>query len=267
MGTISDQYRDSSRLDARFRLHRDFSTSHQPFPRWVFDQFAFKATTAILDIGCGPGYLWVENRERINHEWEIVLADRSFGMLAEAQKNLPAIGLKVRWLNSDAQALALDERAFDVVVANHMLYHVEDRPGVLAEINRVTKPEGRLYAATNGRAHLLEIRELIERFQLNSSIWTHHNAFSLENGEEQLRGLFERVSCVRFDDSLVVTEVEPIIAYIQSGFTAEELTANAEGLRAITEFIGRQIKEEGGIRIRKETGMFVAEKPLPVWSR
>ena len=263
MGTLSDQYRDSSRLDARFRLHRDFSTSQQPFTRWVFDQFAFTAATSILDIGCGPGYLWVENRERINHEWEIVLADRSFGMLAEAQKNLPDIGLKVRWLNSDAQALALDERAFDVVVANHMLYHVEDRPGVLAEINRVTKPEGRLYAATNGRAHLLEIRELIERFQLNSSIWTHHNAFSLENGEEQLRGLFERVSCVRFDDSLEVTEVEPVMDYIQSGLSSEELAANAKGLQGIRVTHGRQLNEEGVIRIHKETGMFIAEKPLP----
>ncbi len=264
MGTISDQYRDSSRLDARFRLHRDFSTSQHSFPRWVFYQFDFTATTSILDIGCGPGYLWVENRERINHEWEIVLADRSLGMLAEAQKNLQNIGLNVRWLSSDAQALPLDERAFDVVVANHMLYHVEDRPGVLAEISRVMKPEGRLYAATNGRAHLCEIRELIERFQLDSSIWTHHNVFSLENGEEQLRGSFERVSCVRFDDSLDVTEVEPIIDYIQSGLSAEELTANAEGLQAIKVYIGRQIKEEGGIRIRKETGMFIAEKPLPV---
>jgi SAM-dependent methyltransferase len=264
MGTISDQYRDSSRLDARFRLHRDFSTSQHPFLRWVYNQFDFTATISILDIGCGPGYLWVENRERINHEWEIVLADRSFGMLAEAQKNLQKPGLNVRWLNSDAQALPLDERAFDVVVANHMLYHVEDRPGVLAEISRVMKPEGRLYAATNGRAHLCEIRELIKRFHLDSSIWTHHNSFSLENGEEQLRGSFERVSCKRFEDSLDVTEVEPIIAYIHSGLSAEELAANAEGLQAIKAYIGKQINEEGGIRILKETGMFIAEKPLPV---
>ncbi len=264
MGTLSDQYRDSSRLDVRFRLHRDFSTSQQPFTRWVFDKLDFTATTSILDIGCGPGYLWVENRERIHPEGEIALIDRSFGMLVEAHKNLQDIGLKVRWINGDAQVLPLDGCAFDVVVANHMLYHVEDRPGVLAEISRVTKPEGRLYAATNGRAHLLEIRELIERFQINSSIWTHHNAFSLENGEEQLRGFFERVSCVRFDDSLAVTEVEPIIAYIQSGLSPEELAANAEGLQDIQVFIGRQLNEDGVIRIRKETGMFIAEKPLPV---
>ena len=264
MGTLSDQYRDSSRLDARFRLHRDFSTSQQPFTRWVFDKFNITATTSILDIGCGPGYLWEENRERIHPEWEIVLIDRSFGMLVEAHKNLQDSMLKVLWLNSDAQSLPLDRCAFDVVVANHMLYHLENRPRVLAEITRVMKPKGRLFAATNGRAHLLEIRELIERFQINSSIWTHHNAFSLENGEEQLRGSFERVSCVRFDDSLEVTKVEPIIAYIQSGLSAEELAANAEGLQDIQVFIGRQLNEDGVIRIRKETGMFIAEKPLPV---
>ena len=263
MGTLSDQYRDSSRLDARFRLHRDFSTNQQPFPRWVFDKFDFKATTSILDIGCGPGYLWVENRERIHPEWEIVLVDRSFGMLIEAHINLQDIGLNVRWLNSDAQALPLDGTAFDVVVANHMLYHVDDRLGVLAEISRVMKPEGRLFAATNGRAHLREIRELIERFQLDSSIWTHHNAFSLENGEEQLRGFFERASCVRFDDLLEINETAPIMDYIKSGFASEELAANAKGLQDIRAFLGRQLNEDGVIRIHKETGMFIAEKPLP----
>ncbi|TET33877.1 MAG: class I SAM-dependent methyltransferase [Anaerolineales bacterium] len=263
MDILSDQYRDSSRLDARFRLHRDFSTSQKTFPRWVFDKFDFMATTSILDIGCGPGYLWVENRERIHPEWKIVLIDRSFGILVEAHKSLQDIELKVRCLKSDAQALPLDGRIFDVVVANHMLYHVEDRPGVLAEISRVMKTEGRLYAATNGRAHLREIRELIERFQLESSIWTHHNAFSLENGEQQLSGSFERVSCVRFDDSLEVTEVEPIMNYIQSGLPSEELAANAKELQGIREFLGRQINEEGVIRIHKETGMFIAEKPLP----
>ena len=264
MGFIANQYRDSSRLNARFRLHRDFSTSQYPFPHWVFDQLDFNTTTSILDIGCGPGYLWLENRERVHHEWEIVLVDRSFGMLAEAHKNLRFRGLKVGWLNSDARALPLDERVFDVVVANHMLYHVEDRPGVLGEICRVMKPEGLLYAATNGREHLREIRELIERFQLNSSIWAHHDVFSLENGEEQLRDSFERVSCVRFDDSLEITEVEPIMAYIQSGLSSEELATNAKGLQAIEVFIGGQLNEEGVIRIRKETGMFIAEKPHQV---
>lgn len=264
MGFILDQYRDPSRLNARFRLHRDFSTSQRPFPRWVFDQFDFNATTSILDIGCGPGYLWAENRERVHHEWEILLVKRSFGMLAEAQKNLQHRGLNVRCLNSDARVLPFDERVFDIVVANHMLYHVEDRPGVLGEICRVMKPEGCMYAATNGREHLREIRELIEGFDLDSSIWAHHNAFSLENGEEQLRGSFDRVSCVRFDDSLEVTEIEPLMAYIQSGFSSDELATNAKGLQAIQAFIGRQLNEEGIIRIRKETGMFIAEKPRSV---
>lgn len=264
MGFISDQYRDSSRLSARFRLHREFSTSQHSFPHWVFDQFDFEATTSILEIGSGPGYLWVENRERVHHAWEIVLADRSLGMLAEAHKNLQDLGLKVRWINSDAQALPIDECVFDVVVANHMLYHVEDRPGVFGEICRVMKPEGRLFAATNGREHLREIRELIEQFHLKSSIWTHHNAFSLENGEEQLLGSFERVSFARFDDSLEVTDIEPIMAYIQSGLSSDELAANAKGLQAIRKSIGRQLNNDGVIRIRKDTGMFIAEKPHPI---
>ncbi len=52
--------------------------------------------------------------------------------------------------------------------------------------------------------------------------------------------------------------------YIKSGFSSEELAANAKGLQGIQVFIGKQLNEEGVIRIQKETGMFIAEKQLTV---
>ena len=53
--------------------------------------------------------------------------------------------------------LPFEADTFDAVVANHMLYHVPDRAQALAEMQRVLKPGGQVYLATNGLAHLREL--------------------------------------------------------------------------------------------------------------
>jgi ubiquinone/menaquinone biosynthesis C-methylase UbiE len=49
------------------------------------------------------------------------------------------------------------------VIANHILYHVPDQAWALAEMQRVLKPDGVVYLATNGRSHLRELHELEQR--------------------------------------------------------------------------------------------------------
>ena len=66
-----------------------------------------------------------------------------------------------RWMR---KTLDLAGASFNAVVANHMLYHVEDRPQALAEIRRVLKPGGKLFAATNSDSHLAKIRQLLDEF-------------------------------------------------------------------------------------------------------
>ena len=41
----------------------------------------------------------------------------------------------------DAQAIPYGTQRFDIVIANHMLYHVPDRAQAIAEMRRVLKPE------------------------------------------------------------------------------------------------------------------------------
>ena len=45
---------------------------------------------------------------------------------------------------ADVQDLPFPDASFDAVIANHMLFHVEDRPRALGEIVRVLRPDGRL---------------------------------------------------------------------------------------------------------------------------
>jgi ubiquinone/menaquinone biosynthesis C-methylase UbiE len=81
----------------------------------------------------------------------LTLADSSDGMLRAARVSL---GNRVEYVLADVGALPFPDATFDVVVANHMLYHMPDRPRAFAEIQRVLAPAGAFHCSTNGRGHL-----------------------------------------------------------------------------------------------------------------
>ena len=90
----SDQYKDSSNLDARVTLHKRFSTNPYSWMNWVFDSLlTLPEDATVLELGCGPAYLWKENLGRIPSGWRITLSDLSSGMLDVAWRNLKDAGL------------------------------------------------------------------------------------------------------------------------------------------------------------------------------
>jgi SAM-dependent methyltransferase len=160
---LTEQYRDAAKLRARMGLHERFSVNRYGWHRWVFDQLDLPPHDRVLELGGGPAMLWRENGERIPAGWTVVLADLSPGMLQEARRQLRALPLRFALVNLDAQALPFAPASVDAVIANHMLYHVPDRQQVYAEIRRVLRPGGHLYAATNGRDSMRELAELVRR--------------------------------------------------------------------------------------------------------
>jgi len=157
----------------------------------------------------------------------------------------------------DAQAIPFAVASFDVVIANHILYHVPDRQGAISEIRRVLRPGGRFYAATNGAGHLREIDQLIDRFASGPNLRSRRSiGFTLENGTEQLKHQFGRVTLHRFEDGLIVTEAAPLIAYLRSGPLGASIADDRVG--ALTDFVEDEVARTGSIRIGKATGLFEA---------
>ncbi len=228
-----EQYRDDSNLRARMELHRRFSTSPVPWHRWVFDRLELADDARVLEVGCGPAELWRQNRERISDGWRITLVDLSPGMLEAARESL-----------GDVQDLPFANESSDAVIANHMLYHVPDRKRALSEMARVLRRGGRVLASTNGGDHLREIKELY----LHPEPWK----FRLEDSGEELRTVFDDVELERFPDSLEVTEVEPLVAFVRS------MDPGREGLK---ETVRARIEAEGSFHVTKSTGLFRARKP------
>lgn len=254
----SDQYKDSSNLDARVELHRRFSTNPYGWFNWVFDALLkLPADAKILELGCGPGLLWKENAARIPSAWNVTLTDLSSGMLDAAWRNLVVTGRAYHFKELDAQEIPFADETFDAVIANFMLYHVPDLPKALSEIKRVLKPGGKLSAATVGENHMREALDWTQ--QVGGEAFARPSvSFTLENGFDQLASVFSRVTLTHYPDSLKVTEIKPLIAYILSNVPTGDVVASK--LTNVEKELNDELETKGDIFITKDSGLFEAIK-------
>ena len=255
----TEQYKDATNLDARVAIHKGFSTNPYGWYNWVFDTLTkLPADAKILELGCGPAYMWKECSNRIPVGWDITLSDLSSGMLDSAWRNLVVTGRNYKFKEIDAQSIPFEDETFDAVIANFMLYHVPDRPKALLEIKRVLKPGGKLIAATAGINHMKEMMEYLQQVHVSKTWESYANPFTLESGLEQLRLVFSNVTMSRYEDNLHVTEIEPIMAYIRSSMRATELSE--EELANVQRDLEKELMAKGRVFISKDSGLFEALK-------
>ena len=260
---IKDQYRDASNLNARIEIHRRFSTNPYGWTRWLFDIIGAAAGPDVLELGCGPAGLWAQNLSRVPADWRITLTDFSPGMVTEAQRTLGDAAGRFRFEVVDAQSIPFDDDSFDTVIANHMLYHVPDLNKALAEIHRVLRPGGRLYASTIGREHMRELDAWAREFELAPLDGIGLNEmvagrFGLETGEAKLAPWFQPITLHKYEDALRVTEAGPLMAYILSSIPASEAALAADKLAAYARFVENELAEKGSLHITKASGLFEA---------
>ena len=120
-------------------------------------------------------------------------------------------------------------------------------------------------AATNGDDHLHEIDDLVHSIE-PSILFGFSNLkdiriipFSMNNGRELLSASFEKVLKFKFDDELIITEVEPLVQYILSfPGNAREVFASEEKLSELKSTIAERIRKHGAFHVTKSAGLFVA---------
>lgn len=254
----SDQYKDARNLNARIRIHLEFSTNPYGWFRWVFDQYELPSQARILELGCGPGDLWRDNIDRLPAGWEITLSDFSPGMWGQAREKLNPLGRAFQFETIDAQSIPYDNDHFDAVIANHFLYHVPDRARAIAEIRRVLKLDSPLYATTIGEAHLRELPVLLARFdpEIEDYLANQDFPFTLENGAPQISAFFSEVEMQRYPDELHVTDAEILADYMLSSMRVE---LQKDRRPALIHFLEREMAANAGvIVIQKDSGIFWA---------
>ncbi|TAH48206.1 MAG: class I SAM-dependent methyltransferase [Chloroflexota bacterium] len=254
---VKTQYGTSANLDARIALHQNFSTASEHFHDWLFDHVHLPHNARVLEIGCGSGALWERVRGKIPNTWNIILSDFSLGMARTVQEKF--LASRFSFLASDAQSLPFPNESFDGIFANHMLYHIPDMHRALAEIRHVLKRGGTLYAATNGMGHMRELTELTTTVSgVTFTEQTPERLFGLENGAAILEHHFAHVTRDVQANDLRVTEIEPLIAYVNSGLMYKAATRTAQSEQAFRRHVQHAIDTQGAFHITKAVGLFMA---------
>lgn len=255
------QYSGAQNLAARIRLHERFTVNSVGLYQWLFDLLlaAAGSTARVLEVGTGRGDLWLSNRARIPDGWRVTLTDLSDGMLADNRAHLGDLSARFTYRQADAAHLPFDDGAFDLIVANYMLYHVPDLPAAVRELRRVLAPGGVLMAATNGHNHMTEINQVVEQSGLMDGavqlgIMNVRLAFALQDGATALSAAFDDVQRLDFPTELRVTDAQVVLDYVASMLDDGELGALGP-LRTVVE---GHIARDGAFRITKETGVFLA---------
>lgn len=255
---VKQQYKNDNNLAIRCNLHAKHSTNKQGFFPWLFEQYKFSKGDRILELGCGNGGQWQNRIQQLPEDCLLVLSDFSEGMVNIVWEKYSShnnmIAQKV-----DIQNIQFPNDSFDVVIANHMLYHVPDLHKALSEVKRVLKSGGKFYASTNGNGGMRPyLRNAFKQVSPKLDTFTKDFSFNLQNGRETLGQYFANVQRFDFEDSLSITETQDLIDWLKSTITIASYSENdLEGLYDYFEHIRQK---EGSINIPKETGLFISIK-------
>ena len=253
---LNEQYKDASNFNTRLHTIQNLSAQPVDWYPWIFNLIKKRPDSRVLELGCGPGYLWQKNLEKIPPSWDITLSDFSAGMLKDAHHTLSNSGRHFTFQLVDAQEIPFEDAHFDILIANLMLYHVPDLPRALAEIQRVLKPDGLFYAATVTETAFATVDRLIRAAGMDS--WADVVTFSLENGADQLSRRYAHVDVQRLPIPVVVKEAEPLVTFIRTGVPHDAYSEATFG--RLHANIQQELAQKGEIRINMDIGVFEASE-------
>ncbi len=256
--SLKTQYQNAANISARIRLHREYSVNTKGWFPWLLEQCELHEGMRILEIGCGNGAIWSENREWIPLDIQVVLSDKSDGMLSDVIRELGE-DKRFSYEQFDCKEIPYGEAEFDLIIANHVLFYCDDISQVLSECKRVLRPNGQFLCSTYGRNHMKEITELVQQFneKIVLSAECLYERFGLENGADILGAFFSEVEEHIYEDAIEIDEPEPLISYILSCHGNQNQLL-LDQYKEFGKFVSKQMC--GGFHITKEAGAFVCKK-------
>jgi ubiquinone/menaquinone biosynthesis C-methylase UbiE len=142
----------------------------------------------VLDVGTGTGALALALAPLVR---EVVGVDREPALLEKAREQAPE---NATFLEGDATALPFPDAAFDLTATVRTLHHVHRPELAVAELTRVTRPQGRVLVVDQlAPLDPLEALEL-DRFERTRAP-DHERLLS----DQDMRGLFDanRLALIR----------------------------------------------------------------------
>lgn len=255
---VKQQYSNDKNLSIRSNLHSKHSTNKQGLVPWLFEKYEFSEGFNILELGCGNGYQWQNRIESLPQGCSLTLSDFSNGMVDIVKSKYSEYN-NVSFQQIDIQNIPFQVETFDVVIANHMLYHIPDLSKALSEVKRVLKTDGKFYSTTNGNGGMRPfLHNALKHLNPDTKSFTQELSFTLQNGYEILRYYFSHIKRIDFEDSLSITETQDLVDWMKS--TISIASYSEQDIEGLFDYFEEIRKRDGAINIQKECGLFISMK-------
>ncbi len=255
---VKNQFSNDNNLAFRINFYKKYTTNKYKFADWLFDKYNFKENMSILELGCGNGSHWQGRLEELPKGCKLILSDFSEGMLDLVKEKYSSYE-NVSIQKIDIQSIPFENELFDIVIANHMLFHVPDLNKALLEVNRVLKKGGYFYAATDGNGGMRPfLHKAIKQFDTTNEAFTEKLPFNLQNGKKILDKYFNSVEKNEYENTLAITKTEDLIEWLKS--TKSISGFSEENLANLYKYFEDIRLKDGAINIPRETGVFISVK-------
>ncbi len=262
---LDKQYASPSNLEDRVALHRVCGSDAGKWYEWVFDQMKQvippTEKSRLLEIGGGSGNIWIQNHHLIPPNWEIFFTDRSEGMVTAASAALSQNAQFHFSVLDASQVFPFVSGSFDIVVANHVLYHIEKLDECLGEIRRVLTDAGVLFATCTGKQHMQQLYEWLHEFEPSVPAFVSRH-MNMQDGKAILEKYATSVDVIMPASQLTITE-EHIPLLVRYAYSIDEVKQHVgeENKRQLHDFFIQKLQEQQGtLVIPKEEGLFIAKK-------
>ena len=251
--TVDEQYATTKSLDTRISIHDKYSTNKQGFGSWVVSHYHFQKDYKVLELGAGNGHLWKGNESIYLLPSLLVISDLSEKRLESSKKSL-GNHPNIQYQLIDIQDIPYEDKSFDIIIANMMLYHVNDLNKALSEVRRTLKDGGLFYAATYGENGINGyLSGLFAEYGIKTSF---NNSFTMQNGKDKLAPFFHIIERYDYEDSLLVTSIDDMVDYI---FSLASMSEFGKLSRVLVKEVLQKQMVAGTLSIPKEYGLYVAK--------
>jgi len=186
------------------------------------------------------------------------------------EKNRRSAPVKV--VASDIEAIPLSSEQFDIVMANHVLYHVTNIDKGAHELSRMMKSDGIFLATTNSdnvevtivKLHYQALQALGVDFEPEAP-----SPFSMENGGAYLERAFQEVAVYYFEDTTIYDNADEFVNMYLSIGRYRNFIARGDIDQSIKEALPRVYRDlvqeiidrEGKLVTPVLMGAFVCTRP------
>lgn len=113
-------------------------------PHELLNEFGLTSGQTFVDIGAGAGYFSIPAAEITGDTGHVIAVDLSEVMLGKLEEKAAEKRVNIIKVLSPPDSVPLPDATADMTFMSMVYHEIDDRPGYLSELKRITKPHGTL---------------------------------------------------------------------------------------------------------------------------